>query len=66
MSSPRSWGERVGPSFCSTTIGLVSSSLGPCMTIEEDEEKNGEGEWYFDILQYLKDGKYPPSANKND
>ena len=21
-----------------------------CMTIEEDEGKNGEGEWYFDIL----------------
>ena len=21
-----------------------------CMTIEEDEEKNGEGEWYSDIL----------------
>ena len=27
-----------------------------CMTIEEDEEKNEEGEWYSDILQYLKDG----------
>ena len=26
------------------------------MTIEEDEEKNREGEWYSDILQYLKDG----------
>ena len=21
-----------------------------CMSIEEDEEKNGEGEWYSDIL----------------
>ncbi|XP_075672382.1 uncharacterized protein LOC142641758 [Castanea sativa] len=37
-----------------------------CMTIEEDEEKNREDEWYLDILQYLKDGTYPPSANKND
>ena len=37
-----------------------------CMTIEEDEEKNREGEWYSDILQCLKDGTYPNSANKND
>ena len=37
-----------------------------CMTIEEDEEKNGEGEWYLDILQYLKDGTYLKSADKND
>ena len=36
------------------------------MTIGEDKGKNGEGEWYSDILQYLKDGTYPPSANKND
>ena len=36
------------------------------MTIVEDEEKSGEGEWYSDILQYLKDGTYPPSADKND
>ena len=36
------------------------------MTIEEDEEKNGEGEWYSNILQYLKDGTYPKSADKND
>ena len=36
------------------------------MTIEEDEEKNGKGEWYLDILQYLKDGTYPKSTNKND
>ena len=35
------------------------------MTIEEDEEKSGEGEWYSDILQYLKDGTYPPSVDKN-
>ena len=37
-----------------------------CMTIEEDEERNGEGEWYSDILQYLKDGTYPNFANKNN
>ncbi|XP_050251889.1 uncharacterized protein LOC126698589 [Quercus robur] len=37
-----------------------------CMTIEEDEEKNREGEWYSDILQYLKDGTYPKPADKND
>ena len=36
-----------------------------CMSIEEDEGMNGEGEWYSDILQYLKDGTYPKSANKN-
>ena len=36
------------------------------MTIEKDEEKNGEGEWYSDILQYLKYGTYPKSANKGD
>ena len=37
-----------------------------CMTIEEDEEKNGQGEWYLDILQYLKDGIYLESTDKND
>ena len=37
-----------------------------CMTIEEDEEKNGEGEWYSDILQYLKNGTYPEFADMND
>ena len=36
------------------------------MTIEEDEEKNGEGEWYLDIMQYLKDGTYLKSADKNN
>ena len=35
-----------------------------CMSIEEDEEKNGEGEWYLDILQYLKDGTYPKSVGR--
>ena len=37
-----------------------------CMTIEEDEEKNGEGEWYSDNLQYLKDRTYPKSVDKSD
>ena len=36
------------------------------MSIKEDKGKNGKGEWYSDILQYLKDGTYPKSANKND
>ena len=35
------------------------------VTIEEDERKSGEGEWYSDILQYLKDGTCPLSADKN-
>ena len=37
-----------------------------CMSIEKGEEKNGEGEWYLDILQYLKNRTYPPFADKND
>ena len=36
------------------------------MTIEEDEEKNGEGEWYSNILHYLKNGTYPEPVDKND
>ena len=36
------------------------------MTIEDDEGKNGEGEWYSDILQYLKNGTYLKSIDKND
>ena len=36
------------------------------MTIEKDEEKNGKGEWYSDILQYLKDGTYPKSTDKKN
>ena len=40
--------------------------LAYCMTIEEDEGKDGECEWYSDILIYLKDGTYPKSADKND
>ena len=35
------------------------------MSIEEDEGMNREGEWYSDILQYLKDGTYPKSVDKN-
>ena len=35
------------------------------MAIKEDEGKNEEGEWYSDILQYLKDRTYSPSADKN-
>ena len=37
-----------------------------CMTIEEDKEKNREGGWYLDILQYHKDGTYPKFVDKND
>ena len=37
-----------------------------CMTIEEDKGKNEEGEWYLDILQYLKDGTFLKSTDKND
>ena len=37
-----------------------------CMTIEEDEERNGEGEWFSNILQYLKNGTYSESTDKND
>ncbi|XP_075640645.1 uncharacterized protein LOC142612434 [Castanea sativa] len=40
--------------------------LAYCMTIEEAGGKNREGEWYSDILQYLKKETYPPSADKND
>ena len=40
--------------------------LAYCLWIEEDEENNGEGEWYLDILQYLKDRTYLNSADKND
>ena len=35
-------------------------------TIEEDEERNGQCEWYSDILQYFKDETYPPSVDKNN
>ena len=47
-------------------IMLEQKELAYCMTIGEDEGKNGEGKWYSKILQFLKDGTYPKSANKND
>ena len=37
-----------------------------CMSIEEDEGKNREGEWYSNILQYLKDRTYPKFVDKNN
>ena len=40
--------------------------LAYCMTIEGDGGMNGEGEWYSNILQYLKDGTNPNFADKND
>ena len=36
------------------------------MSIEGDKEMNGKGEWYSDILQYLKNGTYSKFADKND
>ena len=48
-------------------IMLEQKEIPPyCMTIEENEEKNGECEWYSDILQYLKLGTYLKFADKND
>ena len=57
-----------GPKEDETRPIVVEQKEEPAyyMTIEEDEEKNGKGEWYSDILQYLKDGTYPPSEDKND
>ena len=40
--------------------------LAYCMTTEGDEEINREGERYSEILQYLKEGTYPKSIDKND
>ena len=37
-----------------------------CMTIKEDEGKDGEDKWYSNILQYLKNGTYSESVDKND
>ncbi|XP_075669782.1 uncharacterized protein LOC142639503 [Castanea sativa] len=37
-----------------------------CISIEGGEEINREGEWYSNISQYLKDGTYSKSADKND
>ena len=36
------------------------------MAIEGDKGVTGEGEYYSNILQYLKDGTYPMSVDKND
>ena len=36
------------------------------MTIEDDEGKNEEGKWYFNILHYLKDRTNLKSVDKND
>ena len=40
--------------------------LAYCMLIKGEKELNGKGEWYLDILQYLKEGTYPKSVNKDD
>ncbi|XP_030923202.1 uncharacterized protein LOC115950091 [Quercus lobata] len=57
-----------GPKKDETRPKVVEQKEEPTYytTIEEDEGKNGEGEWYSDILQYLKDGTYPKFADKND
>ena len=57
-----------GPKEDEARLIVVEQKEKPvyCMTIDEDEEKTGKGEWYADIPQYLKDGTYPKSADKND
>ena len=40
--------------------------LAYCMSIKGGEEINREGEWYSNILQYLKEGTYSKSVDKND
>ena len=40
--------------------------LAYCMSIKGDEEINGEGQWYSNILQYLKDGTYQKIVDNND
>nr|XP_023913515.1 uncharacterized protein LOC112025080 [Quercus suber] len=57
-----------GPKEDETQPIVVEQKEKPayCISIEEDEAMNGEGEWYSNILQYLKDRTYPKSANKND
>jgi len=57
-----------GPKEDKARLIVVGQKEEPayCMTIEEDEEKNGEGEWNSNILQYLKDGTYLKSVDKND
>ena len=47
-------------------IVLEQKEPAYCMTIEKDEGKKGKGEWYSEILQYLKDGTYPEFANNYD
>ncbi|XP_075657669.1 uncharacterized protein LOC142627684 [Castanea sativa] len=46
-----------GPKENETRSIVVEQKEEPtyCMTIEEDIEKNGEGKWYSDYLQYLKE-----------
>ena len=57
-----------GPKECEARPIVLEQKEEPAyyMTIEENEGKNGEGEWYSDILQYLKDGTYLKSVDKND
>ena len=57
-----------GPKEDETRLTVVEQKEEPtyCMTIEENERKSGEGEWYSNILQYLKDGTYSESTDKND
>ena len=40
--------------------------LAYCMSINGDEEINGEGQWYSNILQYLKNGTYQKIVDNND
>ena len=46
-----------GPKEDETRSTVVEKKEEPtyCMTIEEDEIKNGEGEWYSNILSDKKD-----------
>ena len=57
-----------GPKEDEARTIVVEQKLEPiyCMLIKGDEGMNGEGEWHSDILQYLKDGTYPKSTDKND
>ena len=57
-----------GPKEDETRLTVVEQKEEPtyCMTIEENERKSGEGEWYSNILQYLKDGTCPSFADRND
>ena len=57
-----------GPKECEARPIVLEQKEEPAyyMTIEENEGKNGEGEWYSNIQQYLKDETYPKSTDKND